>query len=85
MSECYICGREGIAKCSVCHKSICKVHTEDEKGKIIEESLISKLICTSCLKKKRLNRIQIYLFVCFIVIVVGITIGIIVVGRQLWW
>ncbi len=85
MSECYICGREAIANCSVCRKSICKVHTEGEKGKIIDDSLISKLICTSCQKKKHLNRIQIYLLVCCIVMAVGMTIGIIVAGRLLWW
>lgn len=85
MPECYICGREEVARCSICRNPVCKVHAEGDKGRIMEDSLISNIICTSCSKKTRLKRYQIYMFVCCIIMVVGITLAIIIIGQNLWW
>ncbi|NHJ39786.1 MAG: hypothetical protein FK731_07110 [Asgard group archaeon] len=80
MDSCYICSREGITKCSICYKTICRIHSEDEKGKDFE----LKAICTSCKKKRRLKRIQIYTILAFIIMAIGIVIGIVITSQTLW-
>jgi hypothetical protein len=84
MSECYICGRETIARCSTCRKDICKVHSELGKGKSLETSTFTDYTCTSCNKKKRLKRIQIIAFAVCAIMGIAIVLGLVFSYRFLW-
>ena len=84
MTECYICGRETIARCSVCRQDICKVHTEFGKGGNIEPSASSDYICTSCQKKKRLKRIQTIAIAVCAIMGIAIVLGVAFSYRFLW-
>lgn len=80
MEKCYICSRDGISNCSTCYKPICKIHAEDKKGKGIE----LKIICTSCLNKRRLKRIRIYTILAFVIMIAAIVIGLIITSLTIW-
>lgn len=59
--DCYICKRDGYTNCSECHRTICKIHAEEVKGKTIEE----QAICSSCKRKKRLRLQRIIAIISF--------------------
>ncbi|HUT81962.1 MAG TPA: hypothetical protein VMZ29_12230 [Candidatus Bathyarchaeia archaeon] len=80
MLECYLCSREGFTNCSVCYKTICKVHAEEVKGKTLKEVAI----CSSCKKKKRLKRIQLYVIIAFFVMIIAIVAGIVFTSLNIW-
>ncbi len=84
MTECYICGRETIARCSVCRQDICKAHTEAGKEEILETSSNLYYICTSCKKKKNLKRIQTIVFVICGIMGIAIVLGLVFSYRFLW-
>ncbi len=84
MTECYICGRETIARCSVCRQDICKVHTEAGKVEILEATSTLDYICTSCKKKKRLKRIQTIVIVICGIMGIAIVLGLVFSYRFLW-
>ena len=84
MTECYICGRETIARCSVCRQDICKVHTEARKGEILETSFTLAYMCTSCKKKKNLKRIQTIVIVICGIMGIAIVLGLVFSYRFLW-
>lgn len=84
MIECYICGRETIARCSVCRHDICKIHAEFGKGGGIEIGSVSDYICTSCQKKKRLKRIQTIVIIICGIMGVAIVLGLVFSYRFLW-
>jgi len=84
MSECYICGRLKIARCSVCRQDICKVHAEFRKGGNIEATASPDYVCTSCKKKKRLKRIQIIAFAVCAIMGIAIILGLVFSYRFLW-
>ena len=84
MTECYMCGRETVSRCSVCRQDICKVHTEFGKVGSIETSPTSDHICTSCKKKKRLKRIQTIVITVCAIMGVAIVLGLVFSYRFLW-
>ena len=84
MTECYICGRNTVARCSICRQDICRVHTEAGKVEILEASSTLDYICTSCKKKKTLKRIQtIVIDICGIM-GIAIVLGRVFSYRLLW-
>jgi len=84
MTECYICGRNTIARCSVCRQDICKVHAEAGKGEILETGSFPDYMCTSCKKKKNLKRIQTIVIVICGIMGIAIVLGLVFSYRFLW-
>lgn len=84
MTECYICGRETIARCTVCRHDICKIHAETGKELPLETSSTLEYICTSCMKKKRLKRIQTIVIVICGIMGIAIVLGLVFSYRFLW-
>ena len=84
MTECYLCGRDTIARCSACRQDICKVHAEARKGVALETSSTLDYICKSCMKKKRLKRIQTIVIVICGIMGIAIVLGLVFSYRFLW-